>query len=134
MAINDKMDSRLRLRQFTMSLSIRRTLMSTTPSDTDTEVKEQVGQAWSLSYHGKSENAIRSFEGIISRWPNNVDANYGLALALKTAGQREKATEAFQETQKVIAEELTKVQGDETVRYQMLTRMAQQQLASLGVK
>jgi Tfp pilus assembly protein PilF len=108
--------------------------MSTTATDSDAEVKEQVGLAWSQSYHGKTDSAIRSFEGIISRWPNHVDANYGLSLALKNAAQREKATESFQKTRKILEEELTKVQGDEIVRYQMLMRMVEQQLATLVVK
>ena len=108
--------------------------MSTTATDADAEVKEQVGQAWSQSYHGKADNAIRAFEGIVSRWPNHVDANYGLALALKNAGQRDKAIESFRKTHQILDEELTKVQGDEIVRYRMLTRMVEQHLTTLETK
>ena len=107
---------------------------SITPADASAEVKEQIGQAWSQSYHGKADNAIRAFEGILTRWPDHVDANYGMSLALKNAKQPDKAAEGFRKTLQLLTDELTRAQGDDVVRYQMLSRMVEQQLENLKAR
>jgi hypothetical protein len=96
------------------------------------EVDTLVGQAWSEHYHGKNDNAIQSFQGIVQRWPEHIDANFGLSLALKTAGRKAEAVEAFTRTKALVAAALeTENQGDENSRMQMLARIVDQHLSTL---
>ena len=95
-------------------------------SDVDT----QVGQAWSQHFHGQNDEAIKSFQQILEKWPEHVDANFGLALTFKTAGQKQQAGDAFRKT-KGLVESALKNQGEDNVRYQMLTRIIDQHLSTL---
>jgi Flp pilus assembly protein TadD len=95
-------------------------------SDVDT----QVGQAWSQHYRGQSDEAIKLFRQILEKWPEHVDANYGLALALKAVGQKQQAGDAFRKTKGLIEAALNS-QGEDNVRYQMLSRMIDQHLTTL---
>src|SRR5262249_392131 len=95
-------------------------------SDVDT----QVGEAWSQHYHRQNEQPIKLVRQIIEKWPEHVDANYGLALTLKSAGQKQQAGDAFRKT-KALIEAALNTQGEENVRYQMLSRMIDQHLTTL---
>ena len=94
------------------------------------EVDVLVGQAWSLHYHGQNDNAIKSFRDLVQRWPDHIDANYGLALSLKKAGQKAEATEVFNRAKSLIQSVEVK-QDDENARMQMLVRMIEQHLSRL---
>jgi thioredoxin-like negative regulator of GroEL len=94
------------------------------------EVDALVGQAWSLHFHGQNDGAIQAFRDIVTRWPDHVDANYGLALTLKKGGQKAEAVEAFNRTKSLI--QAVEVQAeDENARLQMLIRMIDQHLAMM---
>ncbi len=95
-------------------------------SDVDT----QVGQAWSQHYHGQNDEAIKLFRQILEKWPEHIDANYGLALALKATGQKQEAGDVFRKTKGLIEAALNN-QGEDNVRYQMLNRMIDQHLTTL---
>ena len=91
-----------------------------------------VGEAWTVHFHGQHEDAIRQFEQILQRWPDHIDANYGLALSLKYAGQKEKSAEAFRKTKALVEAAQSALQEDaESSRYQMLTRLCDQNIALL---
>ena len=94
------------------------------------EVDAQVGQAWSQHYHGQNDSAIQAFRDIVQRWPDHIDANYGLALTLKKGGQKTEAVEAFNRTKTLIQAAGTKSE-DENARMQMLLRMIDQHLAMM---
>ncbi len=106
--------------------------MSSSPgnSATSADIDALVGQAWSQHYHGKNAEAIQEFQRLVERWPDHIDANYGLALALKTAGEKQQAAELFKKTRARVETALT-AQSDENARFVMLKRMIDQQLASM---
>jgi Flp pilus assembly protein TadD len=105
--------------------------MQTSPNQNASDVDAQVGQAWTLHYHGQNDEAIRAFQQILEKNPEHVDANYGLALSLKASGKRQEAQQTFLKT-KSLTEAAAKVENtDENTRYRMITRMIEQQLAGL---
>jgi Flp pilus assembly protein TadD len=94
------------------------------------EVDALVGQAWSEHYHGQNDNAVKQFRQIVEKYPDHIDANYGLGLVLKKLGQKEEAGKVFQKTKELVdAAGITP--QDDNARFQMLSRMVEQQLASL---
>ncbi len=98
------------------------------PSTADIDVL--IGQAWSQHHHGQNEEAIQAFRQIVERWPEHIDAHYGLALSLGAAGQKQEAAEAFKKT-RTFAEAALAVQDEDSARYLMLVRMIDQRLATL---
>ena len=101
------------------------------PTDS-TEADGLVGQAWAVHFHGQNDDAIRQFEQVLQRWPDHIDANYGLALTLKAAGQKEKSAEGFHKTKALVDAAHEALHEDaEHARYQMLSRMCEQQIAML---
>ncbi len=106
--------------------------MSNSPGNNSTsaDIDALVGQAWSQHYHGNNAEAIQEFRHLVERWPDHIDANYGLSLSLKTNGQKEEAAEAFKKTRALVENTLA-TQTDENSRFHMLKRMIDQHLASM---
>ncbi len=106
--------------------------MSNTPgnSATSADIDALVGQAWSQHYHHHDSEALQEFQRLVERWPDHIDANYGLALALKTAGQKQEAAEAFKKTRTLVENALA-TQSDDNSRFHMLKRMIDQHLTSM---
>ncbi len=94
------------------------------------EVDTLVGQAWSEHYHGHHESAVEMFKKILEKWPEHIDANYGLSLSLRGAGQKEAARDAFARTKQLVEAESAH-QTDDNARFQMLSRMIDQHLSTL---
>ena len=94
------------------------------------EVDVLVGKAWSQHFHGQHDNAIAAFQEIVQRWPEHIDANYGLGLSLKAGGQKQEAGEAFRKTKALIDSALAG-QTEVNSRYMMLSRMVEQRLSDL---
>ena len=94
------------------------------------EVDTQVGQAWSQHFLGHNDVAIRAFQQLVERWPDHIDAHYGLALSLKTAEQKAEAGEAFRKAKSLVENEIL-AQTEMNPRLMMLSRMVDQQLAML---
>jgi hypothetical protein len=94
------------------------------------EVDVLVGKAWSQHYRGEHESAVAAFQDIVQRWPEHIDANYGLGLALRGAGQNQQSADVFRKTKSLIQNALTS-QGEGNSRYMMLSRMVDQQLSFL---
>jgi len=95
------------------------------------EFDKRVGQAWSLNYKRQYDAAISQFKTLVDEWPDHIDATYGLALAYKNAGDKDKARETFQKVKGFVAAELSRASGD-TSRFQMLLRMVEQHLSTLA--
>ena len=106
---------------------------------------EQIGQAWRYQRDGKADAAIAEYERLLRQEPDNIDANYGMGLAQRTAGKYEAAIKYFERTQAMVEAALTErrqATGDvqhtantpEDDRYMMLSRMRKQRLAEIIVK
>lgn len=95
-----------------------------------TEADSLIGKAWELHYRGQNEGAIQSFRDLVARYPEHIDANYGLALSLKAAGQKGEAAQFFQKA-RALVEAANVNKEEDNPRMQMLTRMIDQHLASL---
>ena len=104
--------------------------MTDNQTKTSADVDTLVGQAWSKHYHGDNDAAIKAFQELVDKWPEHIDANYGLSLSLKAAGQKQAASEAFKKT-KTLVDAARATQADENARYTMLSRMIDQQIVSL---
>jgi|SRR5450432_729493 thioredoxin-like negative regulator of GroEL len=94
------------------------------------EADAQVGQAWSMHYHGQNDNALQLFTEIVQRWPDHIDANYGLGLTFRAAGMKAEAANAYQKT-KSLVQAASAVDSDDNARLLMLSRIIDQQLAML---
>jgi tetratricopeptide (TPR) repeat protein len=121
------------------------------------DIYVRVGDAWGMLREGQHTAAMAEFERIIGQKPEEIDAQYGMGLALKAAGQREAAITAFQKALKLVDSKLSPTAADkystievetETLqealtedtlitgkhdRFTMLKRMTTQRLTELGV-
>jgi len=94
-----------------------------------TDFAAQLGRAWAHHRQGNNGNAITEFEGILASSKDNVDALYGLGLALRASGKSAQALEKFR----------LSLQGLENMRQQnapedrlaMLDRMIKQRISEL---
>jgi Flp pilus assembly protein TadD len=96
------------------------------------EVDTLVGKAWSEHYHQNHDNAVQMFQQILEKWPEHIDANYGLALSLKGAGKKDAAKQSFGKAKQLVDGEIARQAEDaQNPRFQMLSRMIEQQLSTL---
>lgn len=110
-------------------------------------VGHQIANAWRLHREGDNASAVTEFKKITDSASKNIDAFYGLGLALRANGDIEGAAKAFQTSYELTTEALTSfrkvAEAEGTVgnnltmteddRYMMLTRMVKQRLAEVGV-
>lgn len=116
----------------------------------DAVIAAQIGKAWALNRERRFTDAVREFENILKSAPEDVDALYGLGLALKNDHQNEAAIKIFQKVYKMTQdaafnpqavdvhaqghmEDTLHVQGQND-RFLMLTRMIKQRLAELNAQ
>jgi tetratricopeptide (TPR) repeat protein len=110
-------------------------------------IAAQIGHAWRYQREGQADSAIKEFERILHRDPDDIDANYGMGLAQRSAGRHQAAVEYFQHALDVVDKkdsagriardaaandfqtERIKPNTAEDDRYMMLTRMLKQRLA-----
>jgi tetratricopeptide (TPR) repeat protein len=109
-------------------------------------IAAQIGHAWRYEREGNPDSAIKEFEKILQQEPDNIDANYGMGLAQRTAGHQQAAIEYFQHALEIVdqrdsagrnareaaandLEGRIKPNTAEDDRYMMLTRMLKQRLA-----
>ncbi|MBX3061354.1 MAG: tetratricopeptide repeat protein [Anaerolineae bacterium] len=90
-----------------------------------------VGDAWSKHFNGQNDAALEQFRKLAERYSDHIDANYGLALCLKAAGQKDAAIGAFSKAKQLCQSELEK-KPDEPDRYMMILRMCDQSITLLG--
>ena len=99
-----------------------------------------VAQAWNYHREGKAAAAVAEFEKVVQQYPQDIDANYGLGLSQKAAGQTAAAINTFKHTLEIISESQKKedaqrnvddenVRTPEDDRLLMLQRMVNQRLA-----
>jgi tetratricopeptide (TPR) repeat protein len=79
------------------------------------DLQSQYRYGWALLGLGQAEAARKVFEASRTRWPEEIEILYGLAMAVKAEGKLEKASELFEQVQAKAAE---------GIRDSMLKRMA----------
>lgn len=110
-------------------------------------IAAQIGSAWRYQREGQADTAIKEFEKILQQEPDNIDANYGMGLAQRTAGHQQAAIQYFQHALEIVDQndsagrvareaaandfqtERIKPNTAEDDRLMMLTRMLKQRLA-----
>lgn len=91
-------------------------------------MNNDVSQAWRYQRDGQATSAIAEFERILKQDANNIDANYGMGLAQRSAGRAEESSKYFKRA-------LELVEASETSdRSMMLGRMLKQRLAEGSVR
>ena len=113
--------------------------MSSNPSNTS-----NVSNAWRYQREHQASTAVTEFEKILNQDAHNIDALYGLGLALRDSGKKETAVEKFQQVLELVdsaavarrpaltgQEEVRLANTPDDDRYMMLARMIKQRLAEL---
>jgi len=98
-------------------------------SEHDLDVR--IGKAWKAHYEGNQPAAIEQFKAIVNDAPEHIDANWGLALSYRNAGDRAKAVELFKRVYELLTVKL-EAKADDYERFYMLRRMATQQIEQMG--
>jgi tetratricopeptide (TPR) repeat protein len=98
----------------------------------------QIGDAWAAQRQGRQADAVKAFEAIIMSAPDDIDAHYGLGLALRAHQQQAAALQAFERALNLAQTKLDKMRsevGPDNVlsssqddRYMMLIRMIGQRI------
>ena len=95
---------------------------------------EKIGAAWTILRSGQSASAIQDFEQVLNQDNVNVDALYGLGLALRANGDLEGARSKWQqalELEQNHLEALGDVRSRERERAFMNSTMLKQRLSEL---
>jgi tetratricopeptide (TPR) repeat protein len=115
--------------------------MSSNPSNTSA-----VTNAWRLQREHQASSAVSEYEKILSQDANNIDALYGIGLALRDSGKKQEAITQFQKVLELVdsaaltrrpvstvEDEIRIANTPEDDRYMMLSRMIKQRLSELKV-
>ena len=113
--------------------------MSSNPSNTS-----NVSNAWRYQREHQASTAVTEFEKILKQDTNNIDALFGLGLALRDSGKKEEAIGQFQQVLELVEsaalarrpastgeDEIRVPNTADDDRYMMLARMIKQRLAEL---
>ena len=114
--------------------------------------RQDISNAWRLHREGNSDAAIDGFQAVLTGDAHNIDALYGVGLAYRASGQKDRAVESFSAAQSPLdswekdrvdasksgeSEDgplvLTDPIAGEGDYYIILSRMIRQRLAELGV-
>ncbi len=95
------------------------------------ETKSRIGQAWKAHYSGAHEAAIKQFAQILAEVPDNIDANWGIALSYRKAGDKDKSLQAFKTVADLIAKAV-ETDSEDKERFFMLQRMVKQQIEQMA--
>lgn len=94
------------------------------------DLKARIGDAWKAHYDGQHDLAVQKFRAIVAEAPDNVDANWGLGLSYRKAGDKQNALRVFQVVRDLVQARLE--QTEERERYFMLNRMVAQQIEQMA--
>ena len=90
----------------------------------------RVGVAWEVLQAGDHRAAIAEFEQLVAEDPDHIDAQWGLGLAYRHAGDFENALRVFERVKALVDAELAQ-HPEEHGRWFILNRMVRQQIAQL---
>lgn len=107
-------------------------------------IDTSISIAWRHQRENEGSTAVTEFEKILKQDNNNIDALYGMGLALRDTGKKSEATAKFQQALSLVdaatearrptteaAEEHRKANTPEDDRLMMLGRMIKQRLSEL---
>jgi tetratricopeptide (TPR) repeat protein len=86
----------------------------------------ELSEAWGYHRAGRNDEAHKTFDRILSRQPDQVDALFGIGLVQRVLGMKDKSIESFDRCRKVAQKELDADPGAD--RYLMLLKMIQQRI------
>jgi TolA-binding protein len=66
------------------------------------KLRAQLNEAWSHRVNHRLEDAEAAFRAILTRYPEEVDAIYGLGLVLMEKGEDKKAVKQFKEAVRLL--------------------------------
>lgn len=99
----------------------------------------RLGDAWNAHRQGRNSEAISGFQAIAQSAPEDIDAHYGLGLALRANGNLEDALQAFQKALALVQARSEQLRGEsrgenqlntaDDDRMMMLTRMVNQRIS-----
>ena len=92
---------------------------------------KKISMAWKAHYNGQHEQAISEFKQLVNLAPDNVDANWGLGLAYRKAGDKANALQVFQKVRDLLVQQMD-VKSDDYERFFMLKRMVTQQIEQIN--
>ncbi len=95
------------------------------------DIDARVGAAWAALQAGDHQTAIAEFEQLVAEYPDHIDAQWGLGLAYRHAGNRENALRAFEHVKTMVEAELS-AHPEEHGRWFILNRMVRQQIEQLA--
>jgi len=91
----------------------------------------KIGEAWQAHYDNQHQQAIQQFEALVSQAPEHIDANWGLGLAYRSAGDRAKALQVFRKVRDLVTQKLD-ANPEQYERFFMLKRMVIQQIDQMN--
>ena len=80
------------------------------------DFESKISMAWKAHYNGQHEQAIEQFKQLVSQTPDDVDANWGLGLAYRKAGDRANALQVFQKVRDLVEQQMD-VESDDYERF-----------------
>jgi Flp pilus assembly protein TadD len=95
------------------------------------DFENKISMAWKAHYNGQHEQAIDSFKQLVSLAPDDVDANWGLGLSYRKAGDKANALQVFQKVRELLVQQMD-VKSDDYERLFMLKRMVAQQIEQMS--
>ncbi len=94
------------------------------------DIDARVGDAWAVLEAGDYQTAVAQFEQLVAENPDHIDAQWGLGLAYRRAGNTEGALRAFERVKAMVEAELAE-HPEEHGRWFILNRMVHQQIEQL---
>ena len=95
------------------------------------DIDAQIGEAWQAHYNGQHEVALEKFKQLVAEMPDHIDANWGLGLSYRRAGDRQNALAVFNKVKELVTAEL-EADPEEYERFFMLKRMVSQQIEQIS--
>jgi Flp pilus assembly protein TadD len=91
----------------------------------------KISAAWKAHYNGQHEQAIEQFRKLVDQAPDHIDANWGLGLSYRKAGDKTAALQVFQKVRDLVNQKL-EADPEEYERFFMLKRMITQQIEQIN--
>ncbi len=107
---------------------------------TKEDLSKMIGDAWEAMRNGNPKGAQETFRRVLNDDNENIDAHYGLGLALRAAGDKVSAKSSFETSLRICERELAAIRKGERAndlmttrddRYMMLIRMLGQRIAEV---
>lgn len=113
---------------------------------TQSNTADKINAAWRYQREGRTDAAIKEFQAVLAQNPDDIDANYGLGLSQRVAGNTADAVKLFEKTLEIVnrakadydatrtTEQLeSHIKTPDDDRLMMLTRMIKQRLEETRV-